>query len=1016
MVTPVETEAYIRFQLEQLGARNQHHAFEDICFRIAQRRISSNILPATGPVSSGGDQGRDGETFFSALPEELPRAGGFVGRATTEPLVLACTIQRADLSSKVKGDLGKITSQGQPVARVAYFLAQNMPVGTRHDLQEYARREHDVDLEIFDAMAISSFLAEPDLVWVAEKMLDLPSNLVPTSDPSLPEWYQELQRRVRTSEGRLASSGDLAAVRAGLRHATHHPEAQNDLAEWLEYADAFIDVTAENAVAEDVQMKARYEIVVGNLRGLGTLANVEGYIDEFVAYASTSSSPSDLLDASTLISYRQGAWASGISATSSDHLMAQLGLILNRVDELLAGTDRDLYPNTTAHLLSARAHILFHPDVTGMVRTPGLPVRKPDPSDLSFEEILSTAGTAEALNIQLEPLMVTLSDLAEVLPVARIFPVQTVCNLFEAFSPVLAAHKDYERVRNAFDDAIGSVEGDNAVAERCRSRALAFVKAEKPLLALREFHKAKISWFHGDTLRGSVLAMLTISGVYSQLNLPHAAKKYALTATSIVLSSQDSEVSDLVDDGLIQAFNACYAAGAWIDATALGQLAVRAHGTYAENAFDRDEHPELVGLDFHQTMICMAARKFRPALVERLNDILSGTDYDSLIWSWVDQTESDFKYGESEFAETLAQELGVSAFSDTGPIRSMTFYALGTQWNITCSNDRKTVLAAERFASAAEILLCELATEDPILMDENVWVEIRLAGPQYKERVEFSSDNHQMHAHVSLLPYAEDLDAGELEQEILGAVGILLIHLSALSRERIMSMLGDAFSRGFLSHLWFGRPYDETAGLLDDAHYLCAAQLANQVIGNGTDVTYARRPVAALEQPSSYGPGFSQAELLQMIEERYEVSTLISFTISRILRNTTCRKVLVELRSEGWLDWHLLLAIFNVATNYRVRQEMGGGNPWSMRGKQIMQDLPKREETRDTPNIPLHHFSRENLQQAMDLAILSVAKRLELHIDRKTPNIDGVRRLLDRRYGFMEDVPHADLLAEEEAE
>ena len=64
------------------------------------------------------------------LPEELPGAGGFVGRSTTEPLVLACTIQRAGLSAKVKADLEKITSQGQPVARVAYFMTQNMPVNT----------------------------------------------------------------------------------------------------------------------------------------------------------------------------------------------------------------------------------------------------------------------------------------------------------------------------------------------------------------------------------------------------------------------------------------------------------------------------------------------------------------------------------------------------------------------------------------------------------------------------------------------------------------------------------------------------------------------------------------------------------------------------------------------------------------------------------------------------------------------------------------------------------------------
>src|SRR5882724_7981317 len=54
---------YVRFALSQLAGRNGHHEFEQLCFQLARRRVYPNVIPATGPVSAGGDQGADFETF-----------------------------------------------------------------------------------------------------------------------------------------------------------------------------------------------------------------------------------------------------------------------------------------------------------------------------------------------------------------------------------------------------------------------------------------------------------------------------------------------------------------------------------------------------------------------------------------------------------------------------------------------------------------------------------------------------------------------------------------------------------------------------------------------------------------------------------------------------------------------------------------------------------------------------------------------------------------------------------------
>jgi len=175
MASPVEAELYIRFQLEHLTARNEHHVFEEICYRIAKERLSRNLLWATGPVSAGGDQGRDAETYHTQLPQELSAGGWYADGAATEPLVLACSVQKDRLEAKVRTDVRAICGQGGPVQTIAFFAVQEIPVGVRHRLQDEVREAHGVKLDIFDGQAISRMLAEEDLVWVAEHFLGLPS-------------------------------------------------------------------------------------------------------------------------------------------------------------------------------------------------------------------------------------------------------------------------------------------------------------------------------------------------------------------------------------------------------------------------------------------------------------------------------------------------------------------------------------------------------------------------------------------------------------------------------------------------------------------------------------------------------------------------------------------------------------------------------------------------------------------------------------------------------------------------
>lgn len=202
----------ISFALSELPSENAAHRFEDLCRHVARARLAANLLPATGPVGAGGDQGRDFETYRTYLAAQLGRHGGFAVRVPEGAIAFACTLQQDGLPAKVREDVSKTCGGGVPVEAVYYFLAVPMAVGTRHQLQEELRDAHGVHVEILDRKWLTDELADPELFWIAEEYLSLPAARAPArpaepgSQDGLPPWYMADRDRWR---GRRAARPTL---------------------------------------------------------------------------------------------------------------------------------------------------------------------------------------------------------------------------------------------------------------------------------------------------------------------------------------------------------------------------------------------------------------------------------------------------------------------------------------------------------------------------------------------------------------------------------------------------------------------------------------------------------------------------------------------------------------------------------------------------------------------------------------------------------------------------------------
>ena len=951
-----EAEAYIQFRLDELSSRNEHHRFEEIATRIARKRISSNILIATGPVSSGGDQQRDAETYTTRIPDELPHSAGFSASASTAPVVLACTVQREKLKDKVLDDLAGICAEdADPVSHVAFFSVHAISEGITHNLKKTAREKYGVTLDIFCGADIATFLAEPDLVWVARHYLDLPSSLVPPPEGEpAPEWYVELLENLRQNKGPAAlTPATQGEVTQGVRFATWDKDANADLPEWLDFMGAYL---ADSDGGEDSELvfRACYEMAVARFRGMGVAAGVEDLVRRAIAFACTSSHPNVVDDAVTLASYWGVMWSTGVGRAETTEISGASERLRVHVVDLLEETDPSTHPVRAASLTGTLAFLYLVPNWRRAEEERGRPktVEVAANVGVKLDEFeVDTSALAERDLVDLDAAMENLRRLVDLLPRARVYSVSQLARVFTMFAPLVSGHPCYVKVRDGLDAAIAGAEGDAATAERCRDRGVAFVKAGKPLEALLELHNAKVNWFNGDTLFGAVLTMRFIGKLYADLGLMYAAKMYACTAAAVAAVHGDADVKVQLPKALLEAGQYSQRAGCWADAAGLTEVALMARAQYMPDPFDFEKYADLEGHWMTAAMELSAVRKFWPELEPLIAEAHYRTEWFDLLAALVEGSGAEYQMSEDEYQQAAAEQLAGPLFGDVGPTRIVHFEALGVRWIFTYNNDRTRVLATEALIAAFQVFLADVALHHPVLIKSIVHVNMNVRTDAGREADDVNIDDSEPELVAEVVLSADLIDTEARERSLAATCFQLLHAVHARPPVDLQAIMEPMFKAGLTHKLFVGRPYEEAAGFLDDGHYArCAA--ATRPASSAGFIPTGPPPLAA---STVDGTGYDRDAALQAIRERYEVADeTLRYTLPRLLADENCRATIIRLREAGWLDWQILVVLVNAAWNWRML--LAGIKPGVGDPARAMR-LATEPETPESPEMPLEVFS-----------------------------------------------------------
>lgn len=983
VVDLAQTEKFIAFSLDQLKAENRHHEFEWISFRCAKARISSNVRIATGPVSAGGDQGRDGETFTTDLLRESPRGPGdnwFAESASTEPWVMACTLQDGNLRAKVLEDLQAITAEGSGlVSRVVYFSLNDIPAGQRHQLERVARETYGVELLLFTKADMQVWLAEADLVWVAQRHLGLPDVLIPdTPAHGSPEWYTEDKRLYTDQDGPLNATG-YERIRRALRYATHN--RKQDIETWLHLTRQFVNSSGE--ALTEVGVKAEYEIAVATIRGLDSTDGVEAHVDDVFRFAIESQSVDMVEQAAVLLTYWITAARIHLRGYDFERVRERSGTLRAHVEDLLDSTDPATHPVRQGLLISLLAFVCLQPSPalyqTGEPRRDEEEPRQPS---AWFTDV--RAG------------MRYLVQLVDLLPDVPVIPIEHTHDLFDMLAEALVEQPEYARVRSGLDDAIAARSGDSTAAAACRDRGMKFFQAGRYVEAVFEFHDAKRRWLNGDSLEGAILAMEMLGHCYELLGLPLASKQYWMAAATF--ANTIASLRPHVLRAFEQVTNGAYLMGMWLDAAGLTRATLVARAAFS-GPNERDPN-EPDPLDVIAVMSHLAAERFWPHAKDNLLQALGDSGWATDLPDVAAAAGKNLAWTEAEFSALVADQLKGAPFADAGPTRIYRFSAFGQLWQISARNSRADVLAAERFGAALQVLLADIGRTIPYLLGVSVDVLVTTEPPLEGARHVFPAVlNGSLHLRVHLREFEgrpTEVE-GELFAVLVDVIGLISDPASFPDLKAMIDLVGQA-----LPKLFTAGPYDEIATALPDEHYAACASLL--------PVTASVIPMltsnAELNPADTPAPLYNRAASKERIRTSYEnLMSKLRATLPVLQLDQAYSTLVALFRGEGWLDWQILQATANVAVTARAGIRAGDlADPASVQAR--MREAMRAEEGGEPPLAPAI-FTEDALREGLDTGVLVVAQNWWNLRPSNPILVAAYRDLLARRFRFFaDDTPH----------
>ncbi|MEH6682701.1 MAG: hypothetical protein V7724_19315 [Sediminicola sp.] len=556
-------------------------------------------------------------------------------------------------------------------------------------------------------------------------------------------------------------------------------------------------------------------------------------------------------------------------------------------------------------------------------------------------------------------------------------------------------------------------EGDFSAAKRYTEKGWKHLHSTSYrgiLKALDFFHKAKDLYQNEATYEGFILAVMGISQLYSAIGMNLAAKYYSLSAIWFCFQKEDSQLYKRISDSYALLLHYDFKQGSW-----MSYLQAFENYITARNEFDpREFDPETDEL-FRKTLVeCAFIIGLAPILTNQLTGFIDfeknrmGQLYLDFLKDLVDYIENE--QSTIDLNELIARKLENPPINDLGPRRSISWEAFGSGWNIEFENDFLTNSVGEEFASLIQIIQTEIALRDVDfhLTKGRINIIIELVeNPKGPEQLPSNSEYHWK-VFLTVLKSKEPTEKNMHYAAITVAFQMILNELSLLPaddfQEKFHSLFKEGLGNRALTINAYQRAYRD---LVSEDKF--KESMRNKFESEILNIQ--QHESETLSSKKNVSPLYNKDNSIENIKGRYKNCIgVIHLTLERLKQSDLFNAELNRLKSEGWLDWQIVLALYNNIVDLKAKNLLRQNGKTYSNDEEWLEDFQKtfheirfKDEMETYVEIPISELIGHNLELQLKQLAHHVLKSFGLEDKSRFPNFEALKLFLNERFRFQED-------------